>query len=333
LLGPGAPAALFIINASGEISYRNKAHVDLVDKVRARCGESFVTALREGAGDIVRGATVFPVTKMVSVEEGGAHVLAEMTIDRLGNVFAGTWNDVTTKEDEWRGLLTGITTDLQQAARALASASDRLGGDTMELSARTDAIAASAVEMTTSIGEIGRSATAAAASTSAVTNAVQTVAARVFELNESSEKIGSVSQLITSIAAQTNLLALNATIEAARAGEAGRGFAVVAGEVKDLASQTSEATGNISAMITRIQEASAAVTGAIHEIVSLIGGIEDQQKAIAAAVAQQSAVSGEMSASINRVSGSTQSVARVVEQLQGAAAEVADKANQVASRI
>ncbi|MGL4239704.1 MAG: methyl-accepting chemotaxis protein [Beijerinckiaceae bacterium] len=68
------------------------------------------------------------------------------------------------------------------------------------------------------------------------------------------ERIGgikSIVETIGAIASQTNLLALNATIEAARAGEAGRGFAVVATEVKSLASQVTQATGDISEQIAR----------------------------------------------------------------------------------
>ncbi|WP_275586068.1 methyl-accepting chemotaxis protein, partial [Stenotrophomonas maltophilia] len=72
--------------------------------------------------------------------------------------------------------------------------------------------------------------------------------------------------MISSIAAQTNLLALNATIEAARAGEAGRGFAVVATEVKELASQTARATGEIAAQIGQIQGATGQAVGAIDTI-------------------------------------------------------------------
>lgn len=66
------------------------------------------------------------------------------------------------------------------------------------------------------------------------------------------EKIGAISQRIDGIASETNMLALNATIEANRAGDKGRGFAVVAGEVKVLASQTSQATQQINALVEKL---------------------------------------------------------------------------------
>ena len=72
------------------------------------------------------------------------------------------------------------------------------------------------------------------------------------ELSETSERMTSIIDSISAVASQTNLLSLNASIEAARAGEAGRGFAVVASEIGHLATQTSEATGQITELITSV---------------------------------------------------------------------------------
>ena len=69
------------------------------------------------------------------------------------------------------------------------------------------------------------------------------------------EKIQELTAAIKAIAAQTGLLSLNASIEAARAGEQGRGFAVVAGEIGNLASQSTDAVNNITAIVTEVQQA------------------------------------------------------------------------------
>jgi methyl-accepting chemotaxis protein len=76
------------------------------------------------------------------------------------------------------------------------------------------------------------------------------------EVNKSTEKAGSIINLITGISEQTNLLALNASIEAARAGEAGRGFAVVANEIRKLAENTREAINDIQMILGDIQSKS-----------------------------------------------------------------------------
>ncbi|MCM3786252.1 methyl-accepting chemotaxis protein [Neobacillus mesonae] len=73
-------------------------------------------------------------------------------------------------------------------------------------------------------------------------------------LQQRSQEIATIVDLIGGIAGQTKLLALNASIEAARAGEHGRGFAVVAEEVGQLAKQSEGAAKQIIGLIGRILE-------------------------------------------------------------------------------
>lgn len=154
-------------------------------------------------------------------------------------------------------------------------------------------------ELTSSINEISRQVTVSTqVTTDAVTEATR-ADLTVTQLAESTQKIGDIINLITSITGKINLLALNATIEAARAGEAGKGFAVVASEVKHLAAQTENATKEITEQVGSIQEVSGKTTNVIKNIVSTIGQINTVTTAIAAAIEEQSTAMQEISRAVS----------------------------------
>ncbi len=99
------------------------------------------------------------------------------------------------------------------------------------------------------------------------------VSAEIAELNEYAEKMQSIIGMINGVTTQTSLLALNASIEAARAGEAGRGFAVVASEISNLATQTKDATVNITELIDNV---SSELSNMVNVIEALLHNAEEQ---------------------------------------------------------
>ncbi|MCT4618520.1 MAG: methyl-accepting chemotaxis protein [Marinisporobacter sp.] len=103
------------------------------------------------------------------------------------------------------------------------------------------------------------------------------VGKEISALEEKSNQIGQIVELISSIAQQTNLLALNAAIEAARAGDAGRGFAVVAEEVRKLAEESGRATQNISNLVNEIRSG---VENAVKEMNQAQTVVGEQEKAV-----------------------------------------------------
>ena len=120
---------------------------------------------------------------------------------------------------------------------------------TEETATNVNVMTTATEEITTTVGEIQQSTLSAKEITGDAVKQASDIVNKVDELGVAAQDIGKVTETITEISAQTNLLALNATIEAARAGEAGKGFAVVANEIKDLAKQTADATGEIKTRI------------------------------------------------------------------------------------
>ncbi len=227
---------------------------------------------------------------------------------------------------------------MQQAANAMAETASTteqqaVATEQGAVQSCTDlaAVAAATEELNVSVSEITRQVTQAADVTREAVALAAGTDTQVRDLTHCAERIGDVVRLITDIAGQTNLLALNATIEAARAGESGKGFAVVAGEVKNLATQTAKATGDIAAQIEAMRHATEGVVGAMQSISMAISRMDEAAAGIAAAVEEQGAATRDISGSIQMVSESTQRAVSTMQALTAAANEAGKASNAVLS--
>lgn len=210
------------------------------------------------------------------------------------NKLLDSFSKILAKVSDSSGKLTGTSHELTLTAQAIHST-------TREQSVSVGQVAAAAVEMSQTItmisqntSRIAQSATdarqLAAGGADVVSQTgleVQEIARAVQEstlvmqaLNERSQQVGDIVDVIVEITDQTNLLALNAAIEAARAGDHGRGFAVVADEVRKLATSTAEATIGITERIKSIQtDAGQAVTAMNKSLERVRVGVEHAEQA------------------------------------------------------
>ncbi|MCO4321930.1 methyl-accepting chemotaxis protein [Aliidiomarina quisquiliarum] len=183
---------------------------------------------------------------------------------------------------------------------------------------------------------------------------VQVAVTSMDQVNDSSDRISGILEVIDGIAEQTNLLALNAAIEAARAGEQGRGFSVVADEVRNLAHRTQQATQQVSTMITELHTATQSVTGVMTQsrdqaqttvalaeeaqqvlelITKAVTEINDMNTSIANAAEEQSVVADEINRNVTGISDASEQVSAGAEQTTIATAELAKLGEQLRQQV
>ncbi|HEY0330515.1 MAG TPA: methyl-accepting chemotaxis protein [Rhodopseudomonas sp.] len=212
----------------------------------------------------------------------------------------------------------------QQLSTVVTAASE-------ETSSNVQSVADATEQMAASISAIGSQVQLSGKITDEAVQQAQQTDARIAKLALAAGRIGDVTEMIAKIAAQTNLLALNATIESARAGEAGRGFAVVAQEVKELAQQTAQATGEISAQIAEMQAATEESVLAIKEIGGTIARVSGIAATIAASIEAQGAATRDIARNVQQAAIGTTQVANNIGDVSRGATDIGSASSQVLS--
>ena len=215
-------------------------------------------------------------------------------------------------------------------ANSVAAASEEMSANMQsvaaameEASTNVSMVATATEEMSSTINEIAENTEKASNITASAVNKTDSASSQVGELGRAAREIGKVVETITEISSQVDLLALNATIEAARAGDAGKGFAVVAGEIKELARQTAEASGEIKKRVEGIQTNTEGTVNEINDISEVVNEINTIVSTIAAAVEEQSATTREIVSNVSQASVGLSEVNENVAQSSQVSGEIA----------
>ncbi len=243
--------------------------------------------------------------------------------------------------------LRSVVSQVRSGSEGVASASSQIAQANNDLSARTEQQASALQQTAASMEQLNstvrqnadnaRQANQLAMSATTVAERGGAVVGQVVQtmkgINESSQRIADIIQVIDGIAFQTNILALNAAVEAARAGEQGRGFAVVASEVRTLAKRSADAAHEIKqlihASVERVAQGTELVNsagGTMQQTVQAIGRVAALVSDISAAAAEQSTGMGQIGEAVQHLDQTTQQNAALVEELTAAARSLQDQA-------
>tara|TARA_R110001592_G_scaffold62711_1_gene191801 strand:+ start:2434 stop:4053 length:1620 start_codon:yes stop_codon:yes gene_type:complete len=264
-----------------------------------------------------------------------------------------------------------IIENIEQSASQLQSVTDSSNVAIETQLSLTDQLAAAVDEMTATVQDVAQNASSTSDCAEQVeSNAIesQVAVSRTIEqiqninehlvgastvigkVNDASDEIGQVLNVISAIAEQTNLLALNAAIEAARAGDSGRGFAVVADEVRGLAKRTTESLGDIEKIINQLQSSAKDAVGSMEQgikevatgseiakeagesidnIVQGLNTVRDMNIQIATATEEQHAVAEAMNKNVHDISLKTTSIHSDSQQIANQSEELANMSTQL----
>jgi len=243
-----------------ELAAETRQAEDVI-RVAERVGEGDLTArgeVRGGAAGEALGA-INDGTERLAVAIRGVRGRARDVTD-VAQGFSAAADHVTRAAEGVAASLTQVVAGAQEQATNTQTMADALGQMTRsmdDVAVRARGVSGASERAMTVARDGSRVIGEAVDSLRRIRERVLDAAGRIDELRGYSERIGRITEVITSMASQTDLLALNAAIEAARAGEHGRGFAVVADEVRKLATQSGDSAREAAELIASVQAVTA----------------------------------------------------------------------------
>ncbi len=318
----------------------------LISLVGYLSSRSIVRPLKELAGHVVRmadGDLTVIMTPSKRKDEVGV----------LMNAFhatLGTLRDQTGQMIEGISAIASSISQISATASQLAASASETSSSVSEITATVEEVKQTAhlsneksrqmadeAEQATEVSHQGKTATdEAEKGMHVIKEQMADVAESIVRLSDQTQSIGEIIAAVNDLADQSNLLSVNASIEAAKAGEHGKGFAVVAQEVKSLADQSKQATGQIRTILNDIQKATSAAVMATERVgkavdkgVELSGFAGDSIDTLAENVTLAAHASAQISSSSEQQLVGMDQLAQAMESIKDASVQNVDGAKQL----